>query len=64
MAETERKGLELAALRGDLKLPTEDGWKEVGRVAGLYVYPVKSLTGQAVPSFTVTDSGGLHSILL
>jgi len=35
------KGLKLAALRGDLALPTT--WKEVARVEKLFIYPVKSL---------------------
>ena len=51
-------GLKLAALRGDLSLPGPEGWQEVGRVGGLHLYPVKSMAGQAVETFTVCQTGG------
>ena len=57
MSQTERRGLELAALRGDLSLPGEDGWREVGTVGGLYIYPVKSMAAQPVASFSVCETG-------
>ena len=58
MSDKERKGLELAALRGDLSLPGEDGWREVGSVGGLYLYPVKSMAAQPVSRFSVCETGG------
>jgi len=53
----------LAALRGDLSLPSQDGWREVGSVAALYLYPVKSLAGLAVSSFSVCDTGATAGAL-
>ena len=50
-------GLKLAALRGDLSLPGSEGWREVGRVDGLHLYPVKSMAGHSVESFTVGEAG-------
>jgi len=50
-------GLKLAALRGDLSLPGEEGWREVGRVESLHLYPVKSMAGHTVETFTVGQAG-------
>ena len=50
-------GLKLAALRGDLSLPGPEGWREVGRVSSLHLYPVKSMAGHPVRSFTVWHTG-------
>ena len=50
-------GLKLAALRGDLSLPGPEGWREVGRVASLHLYPVKSMAGHTVETFTVCQTG-------
>ena len=35
---------------GDLRPPTS--WRRVGSVSQLYIYPVKSCRGLAVPAFT------------
>ena len=50
-------GLKLAALRGDLSLPGSEGWREVGWVDSLHLYPVKSMAGQSVETFTVGQAG-------
>ena len=50
-------GLKLAALRGDLSLPGCEGWREVGLVSSLHIYPVKSMAGQSVETFTVSQAG-------
>ena len=48
-------GIKLGALRGDLKMPT--GWRQIGRVASLYMYPVKSLAALSVQRVIVGQHG-------
>ena len=48
-------GVALAALRGDLSEPVE--WRDVGLVSGLFIYPVKSMSGLAVEEFRAGEAG-------
>ena len=63
MTGGEKKGLELAALRGDLRLPAEEEWREVGSVVALYLYPVKSMAAQPVETFSVCQTGAKVGLL-
>ena len=45
-----KRGVEKTALQGDLGMPAT--WQEVGVVDQLYIYPIKSLAGVPVDSFT------------
>ena len=48
----------LAALAGDdLTMPGAEDWAEAGTVASLYIYPVKSMAGVRVNTFTVDETG-------
>ena len=53
------RGLKLGALRGDLSLPSDEEWREVGSVESLHLYPVKSLAGHSVQAFRVCETGAL-----
>jgi len=55
-------GISLAALRGDLAMPST--WQEVGEVAKLYIYPVKSLANVQVEQFTVKPNGAQHDLVI
>jgi len=49
------EGISLAALRGDLSMPST--WQQVGKVAKLYIYPIKSLANVQVEKFEVKANG-------
>jgi len=49
------EGISLAALRGDLSMPST--WQQVGKVAKLYIYPIKSLANVQVGKFEVKANG-------
>ena len=49
------EGISLAALRGDLSMPST--WQKVGKVAKLYIYPIKSLANVQVEKFDVKANG-------
>jgi len=56
------KGLERAALQGDISLP--NSWVAVGRVSRIILYPVKSLAGVQVPKIQAAKSGGVSGHLV
>ena len=47
----------LAGDGDDLTMPGAEDWAEAGTVAGLYIYPVKSMAGVRVDTFTVEETG-------
>jgi len=55
-------GISLAALRGDLSMPST--WQQVGQVTKLYIYPVKSLAHVEVGQFNVKPSGAQDKIMV
>ena len=55
-------GLSLAALRGDLDMPSS--WREVGEVTKLYIYPVKSLAHVPVEQFSVQPYGAQDKLMV
>ena len=42
---------------GDLTMPGAGEWREAGAVAGLYIYPVKSMAPVRVDTFSVEETG-------
>merc|ERR1719278_2423346 len=56
------KGIERAALQGDLSLP--NSWMAVGRVSRIILYPVKALAGVQVPKIQAAKSGGVSGHLV
>jgi len=55
-------GLKLAALRGDLSMPST--WVQVGEVTKLYIYPVKSLAHVPVNQFRVEPNGPQEELVV
>eukprot|EP00090_Calanus_glacialis_P002104 TRINITY_DN11585_c0_g1_i2.p1 TRINITY_DN11585_c0_g1~~TRINITY_DN11585_c0_g1_i2.p1 ORF type:complete len:335 (+),score=142.05 TRINITY_DN11585_c0_g1_i2:38-1006(+) len=55
-------GISLAALRGDLAMPST--WQEVGEVAKLYIYPIKSLANVEVEEFIVKPNGAQYNMMI
>ena len=52
------QGVTRGTLAGDdLTMPGPGEWGEVGAVAGLYIYPVKSMAAVRVDTFSVEETG-------
>jgi len=57
-----RTGITLAALRGDLSMPSI--WQQVGKVSKLFIYPIKSLANVQVEKFEVKPNGAENNWLI
>ena len=52
------QGVTRGTLTGDdLTMPGAGEWREAGAVAGLYIYPVKSMAPVRVDTFSVEETG-------
>ena len=52
------QGVTRGTLAGDdLTMPGSGEWMEAGAVAGLYIYPVKSMAAVRVDTFSVEETG-------
>ena len=52
------QGVTRGTLTGDdLTMPGVWEWREAGAVAGLYIYPVKSMAPVRVDTFSVEETG-------
>ena len=57
------QGVTRGTLAGDnLTMPGAGEWDQVGEVAGLYIYPVKSMAPVRVDNFSVEDTGPRYGL--